>query len=102
MSSSTINIHKELICQKATLLAEMAKIDRKEKEAARKEAEVARNTEVAWLTAEKVAKKAEKKGKKCAVEELGTNAGAKGSKPKKRAKTTEAGDEDESLIRLNI
>ena len=68
-------------------MAEMAKLARKEKEAVEKEEEAVCNTEAAWLAAEKAAKKTEKKGKKRAVEELGANAGAKGSKPKKRAKT---------------
>ena len=38
------------------------------------------------------------KGKKHAVEESGADVGAEGSKPKKRAKTTEAGDEDDSPV----
>ena len=36
-----------------------------------------------------------KKGKKRTVEESGANAGAEGSKPKKRAKTVVADEEDE-------
>ena len=39
-----------------------------------------------------------KKGKKHAVEKLGADTGAEGPKPKKRAKTTEAGDEDKSPL----
>ena len=75
-------------------MAEMAKLVRKEKEAAEKEEEAACNAEAAWLAAEKAAKKAEKKGKKHAVEELG----AKGSKPKKRAKMVVVGNEGENLL----
>ena len=36
-----------------------------------------------------------KKGKKCAVEESGADAGAEGSKPNKRAKTVVVDEEDE-------
>ena len=59
-----------------------------------KEEEAACNTEAARLAAEKAAKKEVKKGKKRVVEESGANAGAKGSKPKKRVKTVVADEED--------
>ena len=98
MLSSTENVCEELIHKKAALLAEMAEIDKREKETMRKEAEVAHNAEAAWLAVEKAAKKAAKKGKKRAVEELGTDVGAKGSKPKKRVKTTKAGDDNKSPL----
>ena len=73
----------------------MAELARKEKEAVEKEEEAARNAEAAQLAAEKAAKKEVKKGKKCAVEESGADAGAEGSKPTKRAKTVVADEEDE-------
>ena len=59
MLLSTKNVHKELVCQKAALLAEMAEIDRKEKEAVRREAEVACNAEAAWLGSKKGQEKRE-------------------------------------------
>ena len=80
--SSTENIRKEIAKKKATLVAEMAELAKKEKAAAEKEEEAAHNAEAVQLAAEKAAKKEVKKGKKCAVEELGADAGAKGSKPK--------------------
>ena len=92
MSSSADTICEEIAKKKAAFEAEMAKLVRKEKEVAEKEEEAAR------LAAEKAAKKTEKKGKKHAVEESGADAGAKGSKPKKRVKTVVAGDEDENLL----
>ena len=49
------------------------------------------NAEAAWLAAEKAARKAVKKGKKCVIEELGIDVGAKGPKPKKRVKMIEGG-----------
>ena len=96
MSSSTENICEELIHKKATLLAEMAKVNELEKETMRKEVEVACNADAVWLAVEKAVKKAVKKGKKHAVEESGVNAGAEGPKPKKRVKTREVGSNDES------
>ena len=98
MSSSADTVHEEIAKKKAAFEAEMAELARKEKEAVEKEEEVAHNAEAARLAAEKAAKKTEKKGKKCAVEESGAAAGAEGSKPKKRVKTTEAGDEDDSPL----
>ena len=98
MSSSTENVHKEIARKKAALVTEMAELARKEKEALEKEEEAARNVEAAWLAAEKAAKKEVKKGKKRAVEESGADAGAKVSKPKKRAKTVVVDEEDESLL----
>ena len=73
----------------------MAKLMRKEKEAAEKEEEAVRKAEAVRLAAEKAAKKEVKKGKKCAVEELGADVGAEGSKPTKRVKTVVADEEDE-------
>ena len=98
MSLSAENVHKEITRKRATYKAEMAELARKEKEAAEKEEEAACNAEAAQLAAEKAAKKTEKKGKKRAVEESGANAGAEGSKPKKRAKTVVADEEDENLL----
>ena len=63
MSSSTDNIHEELVWQKIALLAQMAEVERLEQETVRKEAEVACMAEAAWLAAEKAARKAAKKGK---------------------------------------
>ena len=63
-----------------------------------KEEEAAHNAEAVQLAAEKAAKKEVKKGKKRAVEELGANAGAKGSKPKKRVKAVVVGNEDKNLL----
>ena len=94
MSSSAETVRKEIARKKATYKAEMAKLARKEKEAAEKEEEVARNAEAAWLAAEKAARKEVKKGKKRAVEESGADAGAEGSKPKKRVKTVVVDEED--------
>ena len=94
MSSSTENVREEIAKKKAALVAEMAELARKEKEAVEKEEEAAHNAEAARLAAEKAAKKEVKKGKKRTVEELGADAGAKGSKPKKRAKTVVADKED--------
>ena len=79
-------------------MAEMAELVRKEKEAMEKEEEAVCNAEAVWLAAEKAVRKEAKKGKKCAVEESGADAGADSPKPKKRAKTTEAGDEDDSPL----
>ena len=84
MSLSTNNVHEEIAKKKAALMAEMAELARKEKEAVEKEEEAACNAEAAWLAAEKAAKKEVKKGKKHAVEESGANVGAEGSKPKKK------------------
>ena len=95
MSSSTENVREEIAKKKAALVAEMAKLARKEKEALEKEEEAACNAEAARLAAEKAAKKEVKKGKKRAVEESGADAGTEGSKPKKRAKTVVADKEDE-------
>ena len=95
MLSSTENVREEIAKKKAALVAEMAELVRKEKEAAEKEEEVARKAEAARLAAEKAAKKEVKKGKKHVVEESGADAGAKGSKPTKRAKTVVADEEDE-------
>ena len=95
MSSSAKIVHEEIARKKAAYKAEMAELMRKEKEAAEKEEEVVRNAEAARLAAEKAAKKEAKKGKKRAVEELGADAGAEGSKPKKRAKTVVVDEEDE-------
>ena len=92
MLSSTENIHEEIARKKAALIAEMAELAHKEKEALEKE------EEAAWLAAEKAAKKEVKKGKKRVVEELGADAGAKGSKPKKRVKTVVADEEDKNLL----
>ena len=92
MSSTTDNIHEEIAKKKAALMAEMAELTRKEKEAVEKEEEAAQ------LAAEKAAKKEVKKGKKHAVEESGADAGAKGSKPKKRVKTVVADEKDENLL----
>ena len=92
MSSSADIVREEIAKKKATFEAEMAKLTRKEKEAVE---EAACKAEAAWLAAEKAAKKTEKKGKKRAVEESGADAGAKGSKPTKRAKTVVADEEDE-------
>ena len=86
MSLTTDNIHKEIAKKKAALVAEMAELAKKEKEAVEKEEEAARNVEAVWLAAEKAAKKEVKKGKKCAVEESGTDVGAEGSKPIKKSK----------------
>ena len=69
-------------------MAEMAELNTKEKEGAKKEAEAV------WLAGEKAVRKDAKKGKLHVVEELG----AEGSKPKKRVKMTEVGDEDESPL----
>ena len=91
MSSSAKTVHKEIARKRATHEAEMAELARKEKEAAEKEEEAARNTEAVQLAAEKAAKKTEKKGKKCVVEELGANAGAEGSKPKKKGEDSCSG-----------
>ena len=85
MSLSAENVHEEITRKKAALIAEMAELARKEKEAVEKEEEAARNAEAVWLAAEKAAKKEVKKGKKHAVEELGADAGAEGSKPKKKS-----------------
>ena len=82
MLSSAKIIHEEIARKKATYEAEMAELARKEKEATEKEEEATRNMEAVWLAAEKAAKK----GKKCAVEELGADVGAECSKPKKRVK----------------
>ena len=98
MSSTTDNIREEITKKKATLVAEMAELAKKEKEAVAMEEEAACNVEAARLAAEKAAKKEVKKGKKRVVEESGADAGAEGSKPKKRAKTTKAGDEDDSPL----
>ena len=98
MSSSAEIVREEIARKKAAYEAEMAELARKEKEAAEKEEEAACKAEAAWLAAEKAAKKEVKKGKKRAVEELGADAGAEGSKPKKRAKTVVADEEDESLL----
>ena len=87
MSSSAKNVCEEITRKRATYEAEMAELARKEKEAVR-------NAEAARLAAEKAAKKEVKKGKKCAVEESGADAGAEGSKPKKRAKTVVVDKED--------
>ena len=97
MSSSAETIHKEIAMKKAAYEAEMAELARKEKEAAGKEEEAVCNAEAVWLAAEKAAKKTEKKGKKCVVEELGADAGIEGSKPK-RAKTVVVDEEDENLL----
>ena len=51
MPLSTKDTHKEFIKKKAALVAEMAKLVRKEKEATEKEKEVACNMEAAWLAA---------------------------------------------------
>ena len=98
MLSSAEIVHEEIARKKAAYKAEMAELTRKEKEAAEKEEEAACNAEAVQLAAEKAAKKEVKKGKKHAVEELGADAGAEGSKPKKRVKTVIAGDEDEDLL----
>ena len=98
MSSSAKIICEEITRKKAAYKAEMAELVRKEKEAAEKEEEAAHNMEAVGLAAEKAAKKEAKKGKKCAVEELGADAEAEGSKPKKRVKTVIACDEDEDLL----
>ena len=95
MSSSAEIVREEIARKKATYEAEMAELARKEKEAAEKEEKAVRNTEAARLAAEKAAKKEVKKGKKCTVEESGADVGAEGSKPKKRAKTVVADEEDE-------
>ena len=95
MLSSAENVCEEIARKKATYEAEMAKLARKEKEAAEKEEEAVCNAEAAQLAAEKAAKKEVKKGKKRVVEESGANAGAEGSKPKKRAKTVVVDEEDE-------
>ena len=92
MLSSAETVREEIARKKAAYEAEMAKLTRKEKEAADKEEEAAR------LAAEKAAKKEVKKGKKHAVEESGANVGAEGSKPKKRAEMVVAGDEDKNLL----
>ena len=84
MSLSTNNVHEEIAKKKAALMAEMAELAKKEKEAVEKEEEAAHNTEAAQLAAEKAVRKEVKKGKKCVVEESGANAGAEGSKPKKK------------------
>ena len=91
MSLSVENVHKEITGKKAELA-------RKEKEAVAKKEEAARNTEAAWLAAEKAAKKEVKKGKKHVVEESGADAGAEGSKPKKRVKTVVVDKEDKNLL----
>ena len=80
MSLTTNNIRKEITKKKAMLVAEMARLTKKEKEVAEKEEEAAHNAEAA----EKAAKKEVKKGKKHAVEESGADVGAEGSKPKKK------------------
>ena len=98
MSLSANTIREEIAKKKAAFEAEMAKLARKEKEAAEKEEEAARKAEAAWLAAEKAAKKEVKKGKKRVVEESGADAGAEGSKPKKRAKTVVVDEEDEGLL----
>ena len=98
MSSSTENVHEEFIKKKAALMAEMAELIRKEQEATEKEKEMVCNVEAVWLAAEKAARKEAKKGKKHVVEESGADVGAEGSKPKKRAKTVVAGNEDKNLI----
>ena len=98
MSLSAENIREEIARKKAALVTEMAELARKEKEAVVKEEEAAHNTEAAQLAAERAAKKEVKKGKKCAVEESGADAGAEGSKPKKRVKTVVADKEDENLL----
>ena len=98
MSLSANTICEEIAKKKAAFEAEMAELTRKEKEVAEKEVEAACNAEAVWLPAEKAAKKTEKKRKKRAVEESGANAGAEGSKPKKRAKTVVADEEDKSLL----
>ena len=95
MLSSAETVHEEIARKKAAYETEMAELARKEKEVAEKEEEAVRNAEAARLAAEKAAKKTEKKGKKCAVEESGADAGAEGSKPKKRVKTVVADEEDE-------
>ena len=78
MLSSAEIVHKEITRKKAAYKAEMAELARKEKEAAEKE------EEAAHLAAEKAAKKTKQKGKTHVVEELGADAGAEGSKPKKK------------------
>ena len=98
MSSSAKNVCEEITRKRAAYEAEMAELARKEKEVVEKEEEAVCNAEAAQLAAEKAAKKTEKKEKKHAVEESGADAGAKGSKPKKRAKTVVADEEDESPL----
>ena len=95
MSSSAEIVREVIARKKAAYKAEMAELARKEKEVAEKEEEAARNAEAARLAAEKAARKEVKKGKKRAVEESCADVGAEGSKPKKRAKTIVADEEDE-------
>ena len=98
MSLSAETVCEEIARKKAAYEAEMAELARKEKEAVDKEEEAVHNVEAARLAAEKAAKKEVKKGKKHAVEESGADAGAEGSKPKKRVKTVVADEEDENLL----
>ena len=79
-------------------MAEMAELDKREKEAARKEVEAVHDAEATWLAAEKAARKATKQGKKWAVEESGANMGAEGPKRKKRVKTIKTGDNNKSPL----
>ena len=96
MSTSTEITCEELIRQKADLLAKMAKVERMEQETAKKEAE----EKAACLAEEKAVRKVAKKGKKRAVGESGADAGAEGSKAKKRAKTKEVALDDEEPLEI--
>ena len=59
MLLSTEDTCKEFIKKKAALMAEMAKLIRKEQEAAEKEKEATHNAEAVQLAAEKAARKEE-------------------------------------------
>jgi hypothetical protein len=95
------NAHEMLNHKMAELAAQMAKVDHLEKEREKREAEekavCKAEVEAVRLAAEKAARKAMKKGKKRAMEELGANAEAEGgaTKPNKRAKTVDAGAEED-------
>ena len=71
----TENTCKKLIKKKATLLAEMAELNKKEKEAMRKEVEAVCNAEAAWLAAEKAARKEVMKRKKTCGGGVGSQCG---------------------------
>ena len=84
----------------AKLAAQMAEVERLEKEAERKEAEERAaheaEAEAACLAAEKAARKAAKKGKKQVMEESGVNAEADGGAARsKQVKMVDAGTEEE-------
>jgi hypothetical protein len=101
MSTPADNAREVLNRKMAELAAQMAEVDRLEKEREKREADekAAREAEAeaARMAAEKAARKAAKKGKKRVVEESGADAEAEtgATKPNKRAKTVDAGAEED-------